>query len=131
MAQVIHTGLNGSASGVPGKIFTWMGVRSHEDLDETGFGDIERVRTTGLGDFVGRILAYVTSGSAADTFDTLSNTPLVPGLVLTSKTGCTFTFDAIISDIDFQEVDINGRRAQVCSFTFKKTGALAIAWAKT
>jgi hypothetical protein len=128
MAQVVHTGLMGNATGVPGRIFAWTMNRIFEVLESTGFGSTERDREQGLGDAVGEIMSYVTSGAAGDTYATA----LVQGVrafVLTSNTGCTFTFSGLLSNVGFESVDIGeGRRAQVSRFAFVKKGAFTIAW---
>ena len=48
MPQVVHTGLTGDATGVPGRIFAWTMRRMFELLESTGFGMTERDREQGL-----------------------------------------------------------------------------------
>lgn len=115
-------------TGHNAKIGHFTAVTGQGDIDITGFdsagwmeflGTIKSLR----GSASGRMKYGATSTSPG--FDALSKTG--GSMTLTMATGCTFTFTALVSDIEVVE-DAHGEAA--ITFNFKSTGAVTVAWAE-
>ncbi len=89
---------------------TWSATFSRTQHDVTAFGDTGRRRIPGLADVTGSaggFMTYDANHTGPGVFQDAHAAPLAPGssevhshaIVLTLQTGCTYSFNGIVSDI--------------------------------
>ena len=89
---------------------TWSATFSRSVHDVTAFGDTGRRRIPGIADVTGSAGGFMTfdaSNTGPGVFQDAHGAPLAPGssevqshaIVLTVQTGCSYTFNGMISDV--------------------------------
>ena len=89
---------------------TWSATFTREQHDVTAFGDSGRRRIPGIADVsgsAGGFMTYDAGNAAPNVFANAHDGPLNPGssdthshpIVLTLQTGCSYTFNGVVSDV--------------------------------
>lgn len=129
MAETILIGVDGSVtlpSGHAAKIKLWNGDFQHEIVDVTNFtSGGYRERRGGLKGMTGSAMGYPSFDAASTAPGATSVASAGSSITLTAKTGCTYSFTAVISNIRFG-VDVEGN--QTITFDFVSSGTITEAW---
>lgn len=140
MSNADISGPGGNFSGATGfvcHVAAWSATVELEDVETTGFAEVGN-RTFDATTVMLSGAAVGTGQFAAGTTTILPSTGLgatpamsawkVAAMVLTSATGCTFTFPALIKAVAFNRPQ-NGKLD--VAITFKSTGTIVQAWTLT
>lgn len=130
MADTTIIGLSGSVtlpSGSSLKIFRATLRLSQRIIDITNTGSSGNMEVVGgLKSATGTVLGYPHYGTAASSpgWGAISATPA--SMVVTAATGCTYTFNALISGLELA-IDYEGKT--VVTGAFASSGAIVEVWA--
>lgn len=137
MAQSTIQGVGGTVALVSGfysKFHTWEATLNLSVVDTTGFEDNGyRTREITIADITGTATGTAIKGIANSTpvvaallAGTLAPTNAKGSMTLTSDTGCTHAFTAVIGDIKFTR-PIDGK--EDITHSFQSSGAITQVWA--
>jgi len=103
MSSYYLTGLTASVSlpgGATQAIQSCTLRCGRELLDVTAFGNSNRVRTPGVGDLSGSIVAFGTRGNSPEALSTAASGPMI----ITYDSGVTVSFDAVFGGVTITAV---------------------------
>ena len=124
--NVTLTGSSGGVTGLSNRISHWEGQFSRDALPSTGLGQVDETNDYGVGKASGRAIAYMTTGSGSGNDPTwFTNNSRKASIILTADTGKTFTFTALISNVEIvDEID----RINIITFNWVRDGSMTVQW---
>jgi len=119
-------------AGFNAKLQSWRGALTGAVFNTTGFGDKgwvtgEIINGQIIGDAIG-VITDDTPVPAAVMAATFGAASMKGEVVLTAKTGMTWTFDALITAVALERAE-EGAASSVYRFSFVSTGPAVQAWA--